>query len=213
MDCSIYINEVSFTQSSDKDFCVEQVKEIIRMVEIFKSTFGLNYKILYHPNLYERGILPDGRMLSVLLKENPSLGQRFKSMIQKAKRWDRAMLQKPGKAYFCMGENCCMTSVAEAFEASTSEPCSVVLANALGSSFPEPAVDVYTEVKGEKKSLDRFKAYSTLVGHLIKVGHLINKYDKSNQGLETALDTMDKLMAMESVRRGMRRFLYELDNR
>lgn len=54
---------------------------------------------------------------------------------------------------------------------------------------------------------------STTMSILVSAYNAIRKYDKSNQGLETALDTMDKLMVMESVRRGMRRFLFELDNR
>ena len=70
---------------------------------------------------------------------------------------------------------------------------------------------VYAEVE-HKDEQNLFHA-STTMGILVSAYNAIRKYDKSNQGLETALDTMDKLMAMESVRRGMRRFLYELDNR
>ena len=54
---------------------------------------------------------------------------------------------------------------------------------------------------------------STTMSILVAAYNAIRKYDKSNQGLETALDTMDRLMVQESVRRGMRRFLFELDNR
>ena len=54
---------------------------------------------------------------------------------------------------------------------------------------------------------------STTMSILVSAYNAIRKYDKNNQGLETALDTMDKLMVQESVRRGMRRFLFELDNR
>ena len=70
---------------------------------------------------------------------------------------------------------------------------------------------VYAEVE-HKDEQNLFHA-STTMGILVSAYNAIRKYDKSNLGLETALDTMDKLMAMESVRRGMRRFLYELDNR
>ena len=54
---------------------------------------------------------------------------------------------------------------------------------------------------------------STTMSILVAAYNAIRKYDKSNQGLETALDTMDRLMVQESVRRGMRHFLFELDNR
>ena len=54
---------------------------------------------------------------------------------------------------------------------------------------------------------------STTMSILVSAYNAIRKYDKSNQGLETALDTMDRLMVQESVRRGMRHFLFELDNR
>lgn len=54
---------------------------------------------------------------------------------------------------------------------------------------------------------------STTMSILVAAYNAIRKYDKSNQGLETALDTMDRLMVMETVRRGMRRFLFELDNK
>lgn len=63
-----------------------------------------------------------------------------------------------------------------------------------------------------KDERDVFYA-STSMSVLVAAYNAIRKYDKSNQGLETALDTMDKLMTMESVRRGMRHFLFELDNR
>ncbi len=53
---------------------------------------------------------------------------------------------------------------------------------------------------------------STTMSILVAAYNAIRKYDKANQGLETALDTMDNLMAKESVRRGMRHFLFELDN-
>ncbi len=70
---------------------------------------------------------------------------------------------------------------------------------------------VYAEME-HKDEQDVFHA-STTMGILVSAYNAIRKYDKSNPGLETALDTMDKLMVMESVRRGMRRFLFELDNR
>ena len=54
---------------------------------------------------------------------------------------------------------------------------------------------------------------STTMSILVAAYNAIRKYDKSNKGLETALDTMDRLMAQESVRRGMKHFLFELDNR
>lgn len=69
----------------------------------------------------------------------------------------------------------------------------------------------FAEVK-HKDEQNVFHA-STTMSILVSAYNAIRKYDKTNQGLETALETMDKLMVMESVRRGMRRFLFELDNR
>lgn len=54
---------------------------------------------------------------------------------------------------------------------------------------------------------------STSMSILVAAYNAIRQYDKSNQGLETALEMMDQLMEMESVRRGMKHFLFELDNR
>ena len=48
---------------------------------------------------------------------------------------------------------------------------------------------------------------------LVAAYNAIRKYDKNHQGVETALDTMDMLMEQKEVRRGMKNFLYELDNK
>ena len=48
---------------------------------------------------------------------------------------------------------------------------------------------------------------------LVAAYNAIRKYDKANQGVETALDTMDMLMEQKEVRRSMKMFLYELDNK
>ena len=48
---------------------------------------------------------------------------------------------------------------------------------------------------------------------LVAAYNAIRKYDKANEGVETALDTMDMLMEQKDVRRSMKMFLYELDNK
>lgn len=54
---------------------------------------------------------------------------------------------------------------------------------------------------------------SSTMSILVAAYNAIRKYDKDHQGVETALDTMDMLMEQKEVRRGMKMFLYELDNK
>lgn len=54
---------------------------------------------------------------------------------------------------------------------------------------------------------------SSTMSVLVAAYNAIRKYDKSNEDLEIALDTMDMLMEQKEVRRGMKMFLYELDNK
>ena len=56
-----------------------------------------------------------------------------------------------------------------------------------------------------------FMASRTL-SNIVSAYNAIRKYDKRNKLLEDALDTMDRLMSQQQVRRGMLHFLYELDN-
>lgn len=56
-----------------------------------------------------------------------------------------------------------------------------------------------------------FMASRTL-SNIVSAYNAIRKYDKQNKLLEDALDTMDRLMSQQQVRRGMLHFLYELDN-
>ena len=65
------------------------------------------------------------------------------------------------------------------------------------------------EHKGDR---NMFTASRTLA-NLVSAYNAIRKYDKNNPLLEKALDTMDTLMTQQSVRSGIRQFLYELDNK
>jgi hypothetical protein len=51
------------------------------------------------------------------------------------------------------------------------------------------------------------------MGIMVAAYNAIRKYDKNDGNLEVALDTMDYLMEKENVRKGLKQFLYELDNR
>lgn len=66
-----------------------------------------------------------------------------------------------------------------------------------------------TEHRGDD---NLFHVQSTM-SILVAAYNAIRKYDKTNEGVETALDTMDMLMEQKDVRRGMKMFLYELDNK
>jgi hypothetical protein len=66
-----------------------------------------------------------------------------------------------------------------------------------------------TEHKGDD---NLFHVQSTM-SILVAAYNAIRKYDKANEGVETALDTMDMLMEQKDVRRSMKLFLYELDNK
>ena len=66
-----------------------------------------------------------------------------------------------------------------------------------------------TEHRGDE---NMFHVSSTM-SILVAAYNAIRKYDKSNQGVEIALDTMDMLMEQKDVRRSMKMFLYELDNK
>ena len=67
--------------------------------------------------------------------------------------------------------------------------------------------------KTEHRGDDRLYHVSSTMSVLVAAYNAIRKYDKSNQGVETALDTMDMLMEQKEVRRSMKIFLYELDNK
>lgn len=67
--------------------------------------------------------------------------------------------------------------------------------------------------KGEHKGDNYMYSVSRTMSVLVAAYNAIRKYDKANQGLETALDTLDMLMEQKEVRRGMKLFLYELDNK
>ena len=60
---------------------------------------------------------------------------------------------------------------------------------------------------------ERMFHISSTMSILVAAYNAIRKYDKNHQGVETALDTMDMLMEQKEVRRGMKNFLYELDNK
>lgn len=66
--------------------------------------------------------------------------------------------------------------------------------------------------KAEHKGESRMFLASRTLSNLVAAYNAIRKYDKNNELLEKALDTMDDLMAQQQVRRGMLHFLYELDN-
>lgn len=65
----------------------------------------------------------------------------------------------------------------------------------------------------EQKGDEHLYQVSTTMSILVAAYNAIRKYDKANQGVETALDTMDMLMEQKEVRRSMKMFLYELDNK
>jgi len=65
----------------------------------------------------------------------------------------------------------------------------------------------------EQKGDEHLYQVSTTMSILVAAYNAIRKYDKANQGVETALDTMDMLMEQKEVRRSMKTFLYELDNK
>ena len=60
---------------------------------------------------------------------------------------------------------------------------------------------------------ERMFHISSTMSILVAAYNAIPKYDKNHQGVETALDTMDMLIEQKEVRRGMKNFLYELDNK
>ena len=65
----------------------------------------------------------------------------------------------------------------------------------------------------EQRGDEHFYHVSSTMSILVAAYNAIRKYDKANQGVETALDTMDMLMEQKEVRRSMKMFLYELDNK
>lgn len=82
------------------------------------------------------------------------------------------------------------------------------------ASHPEDVLEwmcifAYAEHKGDSHVFTASRSLSNLVAAY----NAIRKYDKNNHLLEKALDTMDVLMELQSVRRDIRRFLYELDNK
>ena len=66
--------------------------------------------------------------------------------------------------------------------------------------------------KAEHKGENRMFLASRTLSNLVAAYNAIRKYDKSNNLLEKALDTMDDLMAQQQIRRSMLHYLYELDN-
>lgn len=67
--------------------------------------------------------------------------------------------------------------------------------------------------KTEHRGGDNLYHVSGTMSILVAAYNAIRKYDKANQGVETALDTMDMLMEQKEVRRSMKMFLDELDNK
>ena len=67
--------------------------------------------------------------------------------------------------------------------------------------------------KSENKDETNYFMASRTMGIMVAAYNAIRKYDKNDGKLEVALDTMDYLMEKENVRKGLKQFLYELDNR
>ena len=67
--------------------------------------------------------------------------------------------------------------------------------------------------KSEHNDESNYFTASKTMSIMVAAYNAIRKYDKNDEKLETALNTMDFLMEKENVRKGLRHFLYELDNR
>ena len=65
----------------------------------------------------------------------------------------------------------------------------------------------------EHKDSDSHYLSNQAMTVLVAAYNAIRKYDKNNELLEKALDTMDVLLMSQDVRSSVKGFLYQLDNK